>query len=71
MEYKCRTINMDRMIVSSRGFENPLCETCITQDCSNPIEKTQVSMLGVTKEIKTYNRGMNPRFVIQCEGYMR
>ncbi len=71
MEYKCQTINMSRMLVGPKGFVCPLCEDCITEDCGNPIEKIKVSVLGVTKEIKTYNRGMEPRFVIQCEGYMR
>ena len=69
MEYKCQTINMSRMLVSSQGFVNPLCERCTTIDCSNPIEKTKVSILGVVKEIKVYSRGTEPRFVIQCEGY--
>ena len=70
MECKCQTINMSRMVVSSRGFLTPLCERCNSQDCSNPIEKTDVSILGVVKKVKVYNRGTSPRFVIQCEGYM-
>jgi len=70
MEYKCQTVNMSRMIVSSRGFVTPLCEKCNSQDCSNPIEKIDVSILGVVKKVKVYNRGVSPRFVIQCEGYM-
>ena len=70
MEYKCQTVNMSRMIVTSKGFISPLCERCNSQDCSNPIEKTDVSILGVVKKVKVYNRGVSPRFVIQCEGYM-
>jgi len=70
MEYKCQTVNMSRMIVTSKGFISPLCERCNSQDCSNPIEKTDVSILGVVKKVKVYNRGTSPRFVIQCEGYM-
>lgn len=70
MEYKCQTINMSRMVIGSKGFFKPICEICTTQDCSNPIEKTKVSVLGVTKEIKVYSRGAEPRFVVQCEGYM-
>jgi len=70
MEYRCQTIKMSRMIVSSQGFFNPLCEKCTTQDCSNPIEKTKVSILGVTKKIKVYSRGQEPRFVVQCEGFL-
>ena len=70
MEYKCQTISMSRMIVGSKGFFNPLCESCTTEDCSNPIEKMKISIIGVIKEVKVYNRGKDPRFVVQCEGYM-
>ena len=70
MEYRCQTVNMSRMIVSSKGFFNPICEYCTTQDCSNPIETRKISIIGVTKEVKIYSRGNEPRFVVQCEGYM-
>ena len=39
-------------------------------DCSNPIEKTKLSILGVEKEVKVFNGGTSPRFVVQCEGHM-
>ena len=71
MEYKCQTIRTDRLAISSTGFVMPLCESCKTRDCTNPIEKTKISVLGLTKKIKTYNRGTDYGFVIQCEGYIR
>ena len=64
MEYKCQTISMYRMLIGPKGFVIPLCETCVTKDCDNPIEKTKVSILGVTKEIKVYNRGSDPKIVV-------
>jgi len=70
MEYRCQTVNISRMIVGAKGFFNSICESCTTEDCSNPIEKTKVSILGVTKEMRVYNRGKEPRLVVQCEGYM-
>jgi hypothetical protein len=70
MEYKCQTVSMSRMIVGSTGFLNTLCENCCSMDCSNPIEKTKLSILGVEKEVKVFNGGTSPRFVVQCEGHM-
>lgn len=70
MEYKCKTIEMSRMIVTTKGFFSPLCERCQSQDCTNPIETTEVSILGVVKKIRVYNRGNSPRFVVQCEGFL-
>jgi hypothetical protein len=61
---------MSRMIVGSTGFYTSICESCNSQDCSNPIEKTEVSILGVSKKIKIYSRGITPRLVVQCEGFM-
>lgn len=61
---------MNRMIVGSKGFFVSICESCNSQDCSNPIEKTEVSILGVVKKIRIYNRGITPRLVVQCEGFM-
>lgn len=71
MEYKCKTVDMSQLTVTPKGFITPLCETCKVKDCTNPIEKLKVSVLGVTKKIKVYNRGLEPRFVVQCEGYTR
>jgi len=71
MEYKCQTANISQLNVTANGFFMPLCETCKTMDCTNPIEKMNISILGVIKEVKTFNRGIEPRFVVQCEGYAR
>ena len=71
MEYKCQTINMSRMVIGSQGFVRPLCDSCSSKDCSNPIEKMKVRILGVIKKVKVLNRGINPSFVVQCEGYLK
>lgn len=71
MEYRCKTVNISQLNVSPVGFVMPLCESCKSQDCANPIEKTKISILGVTKDIKACNRGLEIRFVIQCEGYIK
>jgi hypothetical protein len=40
------------------------------RDCSNPVEIKEVSILGVLKKYRTYMRGDEPYFVVQCnEGY--
>ena len=69
MDYKCQTVNISQLNVTHVGFFIPLCETCKTMDCTNAIEKMKISILGVIKEIKTFNKGTEPRFVVQCEGY--
>lgn len=69
MEYRCRMISMSSLSVTGVGFAMPLCMTCGTKDCSNPIEKMRVSIVGVTKEVRMYNRGSEPKMVVECEGY--
>ena len=69
MEYRCRMIPMSSLIISGGGIAMPLCMNCGTKDCSNPIEKMKMSIFGVTKEVRMYNRGSDPKMVIECEGY--
>ncbi len=69
MIYKCKTIPAKSLIYSHQGFINPLCETCVTIDCENPIEKTLISVLGINKEVRTFSKGDSHNFVIACEGH--
>ena len=69
MEYRCRTVPLTGLIVSHDGFVKPLCESCKTLDCTNPIEKHKVSIVGVVKSIKVYIRGKQVYFVVDCQGY--
>lgn len=71
MEYECKTLNISQLNVGPQGFVMPLCETCRVADCTNPIEKRKMSIVGVTKEIKVYSRGGDPKIVIECRGYIR
>ena len=70
MQYKCKTISINQLMPSTQGFIMPLCQDCKTRDCSNPIEKNKISILGVKKEIRVHSRGNNFSFVVNCEGYV-
>ncbi len=70
MEYKCKTLNINQLNVGPQGFIMPLCEDCCTRDCTNPIESISISIMGVTRKVKVYNRGNTPQFVVECEGYI-
>lgn len=69
MEYKCQTVPLSSLISSYSGFVNPLCANCKTLDCSNPIEKRKVSVVGVIKDMKVYSRGKQIFIVVDCQGY--
>jgi hypothetical protein len=71
MEYKCRTVDASRLNVTTQGFFMPLCDSCTTRDCSNPVELMKISILGIKKEVRTYSRGSEIRFVVECEGYVK
>ena len=70
MKYKCKTCRLSKMETTYKGFIRPLCETCRTIDCTNPIEKKKVSILGINKELRVYSRGNQMSFVVACEGYL-
>ena len=71
MEYKCQTMSISQMVIGTEGFVSPICETCKTVDCTNPIERKQISIVGVTRKVKTYVKGIDPYFVVGCEGYTK
>ena len=71
MEYKCKMVSAPQLYASSRGFVMPLCESCKIEDCTNPIEKKSICILGVLKKIKVFSRGLEYSFVVQCEGYIQ
>ncbi len=69
MEYKCQIVSASKMMATPLGFAMPLCDNCKTLDCTNPIEKKKVSVVGVVKEMKIFSRGENEYFVMSCTGY--
>lgn len=71
MEYKCKIISASKMLSTPLGFSMPLCNDCKTLDCTNPIEKKKVSVVGVVKELKMFSRGDHEYFVVSCVGYSR
>ena len=71
MEYQCKMISATRLSVSPVGFVLPLCDSCKTKDCTNPIESIKFSILGVVKKVRLYNRGTEPKMVVDCEGFIQ
>jgi hypothetical protein len=70
MEYPCKLVPVLKVLSTPKGLFEPLCNSCKTKDCTNPVEEREISILGVNKKFRMYMRGDDPCFVIQCnEGY--
>lgn len=52
-----------------RGAIEPICDTCLTLDCTNPIQMRNISVLGLDKKVRLYVAGSEPFVVIKCDGY--
>ena len=70
MKYNCKLVSFNQLLVTPGGIVEPLCNSCSAMDCSNPIHKKKVSILGLKKDYKLYARGGNFHAVIECEGYL-
>jgi len=71
-QYKVKLISLDKLPVGPMGVAQPLCNTCVTKDCSNPIEPMQVSIFGVMRDWKVYKKSAsNTSMVVHCVGYNR
>lgn len=60
-----------QLIAGPDGFVQPLCENCRSLDCTNPIEKKKISVIGVVKDSRIYVRGNEAHFVIECQGFIK
>jgi len=69
MQYKCKTIPLTTLLVGPYGLVTSLCDRCLTKDCENPIENKIVSIMGVSRNIRSYMKGDDAYFVIECQGY--
>jgi hypothetical protein len=71
VEYKCQLFSIKQLLIGPNGFVEPLCDKCLTADCTNPIEKKKISVMGVIKEMKIYSRSSEEHFVVNCTGFSR
>lgn len=70
MTHKCKTVPLTKMIINPKGVMKPLCNTCKTTDCDNPIETRDVAILGVPEKMRCWCSSNNVAAVVQCEGYI-
>ncbi|KKL46026.1 hypothetical protein LCGC14_2349730 [marine sediment metagenome] len=59
------------MEITHQGLVEALCNNCETIDCTNPIERKKISIVGIIKECRVYSRGAEASFVIKCEGFLQ
>ena len=71
MDYDCLIVPLDKILLSPKGVIEPMCNSCSCEDCTNPIRKVKVSIQGITKVYRLFQRGTEYRAVIQCDkGYI-
>ena len=70
MEYKCKRIPMVSLVPNHLNFTMPLCNSCATKDCTNPIERKMVSVVGINHRMRLYSRIGELTIVCECEGFL-
>ena len=71
MEYKCHVVPIQKVPIGPHGVIEPLCNNCCNRECTNPVERRSVSILGVVRTDRVYVRGSDLGFVVACpEGYI-
>ena len=68
---KCKKVPLSHLIISPRGIEEPLCQSCAHRNCGNPIEIISVSVMGVVKDLRCYSSHGSVMAVIDCEAYQK
>ncbi len=71
MEYEVQLAPIDKVIVTPQGVLEPLCNSCSSPDCSNPIQEKSVSIVGRMQKNRLYVMNENiVRQVVACKGYV-
>jgi hypothetical protein len=71
MEYEVKLAPMDKSATTPRGLFEPLCNNCVSPDCTNPIKEVEVSVIGILKKQRVYVVNQTVvRQVVSCKGYM-
>ncbi|MAG24855.1 hypothetical protein CMI47_04675 [Candidatus Pacearchaeota archaeon] len=71
MEYNVRIVPFNNVPMGLDGDMQPLCNSCMSGDCTNPIAKTCVSVFGEERYYRLYKTGSSYKMVIDCDGYMK
>ena len=71
MEYSVRLISINKTPLTISGVIKPLCNDCMSVDCTNPIAKTSISLFGKEEKYRLYKSGDSYRAVVDCDGYMQ
>ena len=69
-KYECKTVSLSKLIITPKGELKPLCNSCVSPDCENPIEEKSISVFGLIEKYKVYVGGIDDRIVVQCLGYI-
>ncbi len=69
MEYEVSLAHVSKTILGPEGYMEPLCNSCLAPDCTNPIRERVVSIMGIPKKIRLHVVNNMVRQVIECKGY--
>lgn len=69
MQYNCKVLPLTKLIAGPKGFIKPLCNTCLSKDCENPIENKLVSVTGITENMRIWSSKSTTGIVVSCDGY--
>lgn len=69
MKYRNRTLPLNQLHLKNKGYAKPLCNDCVTKDCTHIIERKRVSILGVNKDWRVMMKGTEPTLVYSCDGF--
>jgi hypothetical protein len=70
MEYEVNTIPFGQLPLRAGGVMEPLCNTCASPDCTNPIREQTVSVVGKSVKYRLYVFNNIVRAVVACKGYV-
>ncbi len=69
MDYDVKIVPADHTIVTEKGVFEPMCNSCINTECTNPIQTISISEFGKIKRDRLWVVNNTYRVVVACKGY--
>lgn len=70
MEFECVTVSLNSIATDPSGVKEPLCNRCCQPECTNPIRKRKVFVVGQVREWNLFCVGHQVYMVTLCRGFV-
>jgi len=70
IHHKVKLMSIAKLPVGPGGVVPPLCDSCVNEECGNPVSLVNITIFGIERKTKLHKSGASLMAVVNCEGYI-